>query len=88
MDDKTKKEFIALFNQGFEEVVAPAIDDLRGEITQEFKDVKQRLFQVENRLEVLDRKVDHISAKQFDDQKQLRDQEKRVKNLEINRITA
>lgn len=88
MDDKTRKEFILLFNQGFEEVVAPEIDDLRKQITRGFKDIKQRLFQVENRLEILDRKVDNIVAKQLDDQEKLRDHEKIIKRLEINRIAA
>lgn len=88
MDDQTKKEFILLFNQGFEEVVVPAIDDLRKEITQEFKGVKQRLSQVENRLEVLDRKVDNIVANRLDDQEKLRDHEKRLKRLEVSRIAV
>lgn len=29
MDDKTKQDFILLFNQGFEEVVMPQIEELR-----------------------------------------------------------
>lgn len=33
MDDKTKREFIQLFNQGFEEVVLPQIEDLAEDVS-------------------------------------------------------
>lgn len=40
MDEETKKDFIQLFNLGFEEVVLPQIESLREEMTIKFNDVR------------------------------------------------
>lgn len=39
MDEKTKQDFIQLFNQGFEEVVLPHIEELREDVDSLKKDV-------------------------------------------------
>lgn len=55
MDDKTKEDFIELFNQGFEEVVLPEIEGLREEMNQHFG-------KLETRVENIDRKLDRLSG--------------------------
>lgn len=32
MDDKTKEDFIKLFNQGFEEIIQPQLEEIRQEM--------------------------------------------------------
>ncbi|MBI4035083.1 MAG: hypothetical protein HY381_01645 [Candidatus Chisholmbacteria bacterium] len=54
MDDKTKDDFIKLFNQGFEEIVLPHIE----RIDQGMEDLKNRLDRVEGRLDTLERKIE------------------------------
>lgn len=58
MDENTKREFVLLFNQGFEEVVLPEIERLSGEI----KEVKTKLSGLQNQVDRLDRKLDIFSA--------------------------
>ena len=53
MDEKTKTEFILLFNQGFEEIVLPEIESLRKEVGL----LKTRLESVDRKLDVFTEKV-------------------------------
>lgn len=69
MNEKDKKEFINLFNQGFEEVVIPVIEGVRGEV----KEVKQVLNEHtrtledhSNRFERIERKLDAVVERQDD----------------------
>lgn len=96
MDDKTRQEFILIFNQGFEEVVIPAIEDLRREMNLGFKKVNQRFEDMDKRFESIDRrfedmdarfdrlerKVDTISEKQLETDNTLVTHGKRISKLE------
>lgn len=56
MDDKIKGEFILLFNQGFEEVIMPQIENLSEEINQRFDKLEARVDTLDRKL---DRSLDH-----------------------------
>lgn len=63
MDDKFKKDFITLFNQGFEEVVLPVIEDMQGdieEIKEDIKSLDNRVGNVENRLDRIENRLDSV----------------------------
>lgn len=49
MDDRTKKEFIQLFNQGFEEIFLPHL-----------KKIQESLKRILNKLQVHDAKIKSI----------------------------
>jgi len=76
MNDDSDARFIRLFNQGFEEVVLPRIEDLGEEI----RGISKRLEVVETRLDVVERKLDRAID-------QLMDHEKGLKKLEHTSIT-
>lgn len=66
MDDKTKKEFIGLFTQGFEEVVAPQLDELiegQERLEDKVNSLDERISNVEDTLEVLETRVGAIERK-------------------------
>lgn len=63
MSDFTKKDFLKLFSQGFEEVVLPAMEDLGNEIRKEFKSEIAPLKTAVNRLE---NKLDRMNDKLLD----------------------
>ncbi len=91
LDTQFEKKFIRLFNQGFEEVVIPQLE----EIGKDIEGVKKGLNQVENRLDSietrlgsLDRKVDRVVANQLDDKYILKTCEKRITKLESQKIAA
>lgn len=58
MDDKTRTEFILLFNQGFEEIVLPQIEDLREDMAKRFDKLEVRVNSLEVRVDSVDRKLD------------------------------
>lgn len=58
MDENTRKEFILLFNQGFEEIVRPEIEELRKEVV-----TKKEFAELKGQVERIERKLDHFSAK-------------------------
>ena len=61
MDSKTKQDFIKLFNQGFEEVVLPEIEELRKDILVIKKEVGN-LRQGQDRIgNTLDRVADKVN---------------------------
>lgn len=71
MDDKIKQEFINLFNQGFQELVVPLIDELiEGQ-----ERIGKSLGTVETRLDVVERKLDRVVDEHIT-------HEKRIKRLE------
>ncbi len=59
MDDKTKRDFILLFNQGFEEVVLPQIK----EIYKRLDLIEDRLDKLEKRIETLEIRIGQIDNK-------------------------
>lgn len=87
MDEKAKKEFILLFNQGFEEVVLPQLEEIRDDlkdVKKELRDVKTELKDVKEeqkkqgiRLDRIDNKLDKVSAKQLDHDKRIHKLEKK-----------
>ena len=95
MDDKTKKDFtkileeifdrkfeqkfIPLFNQGFEEVVIPAIERSEEGLK---KEIKKFRTEVTGRMDSFDRKMDRVIDKQIDYDFELKSLGKRVKKLE------
>lgn len=88
MDKKTRKDFIDLFAEGFEAVVAPEIEELRKEVKQGFSGVNKRLETVKNRLEAVEVRLDRVAANQLEDRTQLKDNEQRIKKLESRRALA
>ncbi len=95
MDEKTKREFINLFNEGFEEIVRPEIEYLRegmegrfDKVDNRLDNVESRLGNVEHRLEAVDRKVDRIAAKQLDQESELKEHGKRLKKVEYTARAA
>lgn len=94
MDDKTKKDlvevieqtldrkfdekFIPLFNQGFEQLVMPALEDLENGLR---KEMKEGFDKVNTRLDAHDRRTDHLAI-------QVGDHEKRLKKLKSKRVVA
>ena len=74
MDEKAKKDFILLINQGFEEVIAPRIEELKEEIKTGFEAVKKNSNQ--------------IIKRQTYSEDTLEDHEKRLRKLESKRILA
>ncbi len=62
-----------------QEVVMPAFETVA---------TKEDLKKVEQRLDVVDRKLDRVAANQLDDKYIIKDQEKRIKKLESRRVLA
>jgi hypothetical protein len=82
-DRKFEEKFIPLFNQGFEEVVLPAVERSEDSLTTELhKEVKKLKAQVTGRLDGVDRKLDRIIAKQIDQEVEISDHKRRIKKLE------
>lgn len=82
MDDKTKGELkdmiINVFNQGFEELVLPALENLEKELT-------KKIDNLSDRLDSIDRKLDRTLAKQYEQQTSITDHEKRIKKIETHK---
>lgn len=78
LDKKFEEKFIPLFNQGFEEVVAPAMEEMEKGLK---KEMNQGFDKVNSRLDSLDRRMDVFAIKSAD-------QEKRIKKLETKRAVA
>lgn len=74
MDEKTKKEFMLIFNQGFEEVILPQIVKLEGQVKKGFKKINSKLDSIE-------RRIDDQAIKSGDN-------ERRIKKLESKHIMA
>lgn len=83
--DTEEEKFIRLFNLGFEQVVAPALDELEKEVKRE---MNNRFDTVDTRFDNLERKVDRIAGKQLDHDNQFTNHEKRLKRLEVKRVVA
>lgn len=79
MDEKTKQDFIQLFNQGFEEVVQPQLEEIRrematkGDINQIYGNIKQIREEMVTKddLEKLERKIDRLLDKSEDHHQRL-----------------
>lgn len=66
MNDKTKHDFILLFNQGFEEIVLPEIEAIRddvGDLKKTVSGLDKRVGSLETRVGQMDNKLDHFSDK-------------------------
>ena len=63
MDDSTKRDFIQLFNQGFEDVVIPHIERIEqrlGKLETSVENLETRVYQIDNKLDrMLDKQLDH-----------------------------
>ena len=59
MDAKTKQEFILLFNQGFEEIILPQLEEIREQMA------------TKSDIDRLERKIDHLVDKSDDHEKRL-----------------
>ena len=77
MDDQTKKDFIELFNQGFEDVVLPHIER-----------IDSKLEVIEDRLEVVELKLDKGIGQQLESKQKLEEYDKRLKKLESKKAIA
>ena len=62
MDDKTKDEFIQLFNQGFEEIIQPELEEIRKELVSKAD---------KSDIDRLERKMDRIIDKDIVQEKRL-----------------
>ncbi len=67
MDQKTKDDFIKLFNQGFEEVVLPQLEELGRRLGS----VENELGTIQNRLDIIERKLDRNLDKEMEQDKRL-----------------
>lgn len=85
MDEQTKKEFISLFVQGFQEVMIPALDDLEKEINQRFEQMEHRFEQMEYRFDVIETRLDVVERKLDRSLDEPIDHENRLKKLESRR---
>lgn len=88
MNKKTREEFIDLFAEGFEGVVAPEIDEIKQDMEKGFnkvdkklKNVEDRLETMENRLDVVERKLDRVVDNHIT-------HEGRIKKLESRQVLA
>lgn len=74
LDEQFEKKFISLFNQGFEDIVRPEIEYLR--------------VDMEKRFDRIERVLDKLTAKQIDQESELKDHDKRLKKVEISATAA
>lgn len=73
MDDKTKEDFIKLFNQGFEDLILPQFDELREETASlrgEVISIKS-IMATKSDIDRLERKIDRINAKDMEQDRRL-----------------
>jgi len=66
MDEKSREEFIQLFNQGFEEVVRPELEELSEELAEIRKNMATKAD-----IESINRKFDHVFAKDLEQDQRL-----------------
>lgn len=66
MDDKTKDEFISIFNQGFEEIVQPQLEGIREDMATIREDMATKTD-----IDRLERKIDTILDKDMEQDKRL-----------------
>lgn len=74
MDTNTKRDFILLFNQGFEEVVLPHIREINGRLDKvdiRLDQIEIRLDNVEVRLDRVENKLDLINDKLLNHDKRI-----------------
>lgn len=92
MGNFTKRDFILLFNEGVDQLIIPALNDLRREVINEFKklrgEINDRFDRVEGSLGILESKVDDLSKKQDGTENILRNHEIRFKKLETVQVTS
>lgn len=81
MDDKTKQDFILLFNQGFEEVVVPRLEELDETIDKLDKKMDKGFAGVNSKIDNINRRLDTMAF-------QVGDHEKRIKKLESKSVIA
>ncbi|OGE31808.1 hypothetical protein A2631_01605 [Candidatus Daviesbacteria bacterium RIFCSPHIGHO2_01_FULL_44_29] len=74
MDEKTKEDFIKLFNQGFEEMVLPQFEEIREDMASMRKEMA-----TQTDINRLERKIDHLLDKSGDHENRL----KRIETLPI-----
>lgn len=79
MDEKTKTEMILIFNQGFEEVVLPALDNLKDELKEE---LNTRIDKLEGKMDRFERKLDKFATDTVDHERTLKQHHVRISNLE------
>lgn len=81
MDDKTRQEFINLFNQGFQELVVPQLDELiEGQ-----ERIENRLETIEIRFDVVERKLDRVVDDHIEIKSKVEEHDKQIKRLTIRR---
>lgn len=87
MDEQSKKDFIQLFNQGFEEVVLPQIEALREEMAtkEDVHHLEKRLIGVEERVGRVEDKLDKVT---LDHTQQLTQHAQRLDRLESQSTTG
>lgn len=66
-----EQRLLKIVNMGISQVVIPALDDMEKEIRGDIKKLDQRVSNVENRLDQIDRKLDRVTATSFDNQYRL-----------------
>lgn len=86
MDEKQKQEFILLFNQGFEEIVIPAIEDVEARFGKKVNSLESKM---DNRFDAVDKKLDRLDAhdeRMADVQVDLRTRLRRVENTVFRKV--
>lgn len=85
MDDNTKKDFILLFNQGFEELVLPVverIDERLENLEGKVETIENRVENMEDRMESMDRKLDRFTERVVDTENLANSNTQRIAILE------
>jgi chaperonin cofactor prefoldin len=86
MDKTQKDEFIQLINQGIQEVVIPAMEDLENHFDKKIellhKEINYRFDEVDKKLDRLENRDDRLADEQVDIRTRLR----RVENAVFKKI--
>ncbi len=102
MDELMRRDMILIFNEGIEQLVIPALEDLSGDLKEEMvnrfqklrvemedfrTEVNARFNAVDVRFNKLERKIDDLSGKQVITGSMLKNHQLRLKRLESAQIS-
>lgn len=83
MKKRQKDKTLDLFTEAFHEVVVPVLQDFKAEVKAEFKEVKDNIDKLDNKVEMYTRKFVQVTDHHGD---KLDNHEKRIRRLESKRI--
>lgn len=83
-EQKLFKFFVKAFNQVFDDVLEPTLDEMDTNI----KSLKTEVKKIKLNMERMDRNLDRLGGQYFDSSAQLKNHEKRIKKLESDRLAV